>query len=302
MDNAATSDHRVTKVEKLNIFPARKCRVGCLFLPIGDTDMQKVRAWGFYNLGGAIHAISGLKAGTPLRDIDNMVYDAWYALIDLKVNPLLLESFCQNEREALERELDCLSERCKNSPDDLLGEIEAQDLSEAARKFENVLESRLSDMKIYYVSQTEWFSTDTLVEQGEKLLPSKVSWRLSDYAKNEMRQAGRCIAFELPSAAGFHIIRTLESVIRDYYDVVTNGKARPKNESMGVLIAELEKEDNADKLILSALRQIKDLHRNPYIHDVVMTMKEVVILLGITQSAIAAIGDAIIKAKENKNN
>jgi len=82
----------------------------------------------------------------------------------------------------------------------------------------------------------------------------------------DLQQATRCIAFELPTAAGFHLHRANESVIGCYWDVVSDGKPRPKEKNMGVYLRQMEKENFGDEKIRSALKDIKNLHRNPLIH------------------------------------
>lgn len=300
MDNSKASQESVTNAENFYTFPHVNGNIGWLFLPIKGESMQKVKIWGFYVLGYILHPLTRIEAGDTSFQIINTLSNASSALLFLESDLVFPASLCKKERTELYNHIQDLLERIGNSDQYIISDFDAKWLAETATKLENVLESQLSDLKTYMVSQTEWFSVSTLVEQGDELIPSSVRQIISDYAKHEMRQAGKCIAFNLPSAAGFHIIRALEDVLRKYYDEATGGKARPKNESMGVLIAELEKEQNSNKVILAALKQIKDLHRNPYIHDVVLTMKEVVVLLGIVQSAIAAIGRELIEAEERK--
>jgi hypothetical protein len=259
--------------------------------------MHTVRTWGFYVLGGAIHKLAELKNSVNVRDIETDLQWASWTLFDLEDKATLPIEVCKPQCAELSKAIDRVLKAANDNPTRNVFPFEISLLVDRAKKFEHVLESQLNELKIYLVNQTEWYSVTTLVEKGEDLIPSQVQSVLSDYAKSEMHQAGKCIAFNLPSAAGFHIIRALEDVVRSYYDAATGGKARPKNESMGPLISELEKEPNANKVILSALKQIKDLHRNPYIHDVVLTMDEVIILLGIAQSAIAAVGNELIRLK-----
>jgi hypothetical protein len=47
---------------------------------------------------------------------------------------------------------------------------------------------------------------------------------------------------------------------------VTGGKARPTNRNMGDYLAALQKLDAGDPKVRSALKDLKDLHRNPLIH------------------------------------
>jgi len=57
-----------------------------------------------------------------------------------------------------------------------------------------------------------------------------------------------------------------ESILHRYYDAVTAGKARPSGRNIGDYLAELRKYSAGDPKVLSALKDLKDLHRNPLIH------------------------------------
>ena len=76
-------------------------------------------------------------------------------------------------------------------------------------------------------------------------------------------ECGRCLAFERYTASGFHILRALESEIRDYLIMVTHNM--PKKRDWGYYIEELEK-NNANQKMLTALDNIRNLDRNPLMH------------------------------------
>ena len=80
-----------------------------------------------------------------------------------------------------------------------------------------------------------------------------------------INQAGRCLAFEVPTAALFHMFRAADSVLRRWYKQVTGVEPKVKMRNWGTYIRKL-RECGVDEKILSALEQIKELHRNPVIH------------------------------------
>ena len=132
-------------------------------------------------------------------------------------------------------------------------------------RFEAVLEAELQSIGGYIVTQKSGFDTAAMVENGQvffnKELESKVPEAIPD-----VRQAMRCIAFELPTAAGFHLHRANESVLRKFWDSVTNGKERPSNGNMGVYLSALRDAGAGKKSTLSQLQSLKDFHRNPLMH------------------------------------
>lgn len=154
--------------------------------------------------------------------------------------------------------------------------------------FEIVLQSELSISDAYFVSDKPPFQTITLVNRGETLFPSNVNSKCPE-AMPDLKDAGKCLAFELCTACGFHIMRALESVLRRYWVVVTNGEAHPEQRNIGVYLNLLEKKKLGDPKIIGALRQIKDLHRNPLSHpDVVLTLEEAISLIGVARGVASA--------------
>src|SRR5262249_1617525 len=58
------------------------------------------------------------------------------------------------------------------------------------------------------------FSTNDLIENAENAIPKAIRDAVPAEALDDWKQAGKCIVFELPTAAGFHLIRATEAVIR----------------------------------------------------------------------------------------
>jgi hypothetical protein len=109
----------------------------------------------------------------------------------------------------------------------------------------------------------------------------------------DANQAGRCIAFDLPTAAAFHMHRVNEEVLRIYYDTVTNNKPRPERRNIGAYIDAMKNHHvqvalPSAKGVYSVLTMIKDHHRNPVIHpdDRLENVEEAIDLLGIIRSAL----------------
>ena len=112
--------------------------------------------------------------------------------------------------------------------------------------------------------------------------------------------ATRCVAFNLPTAAGFHLHRLNESVLHRYYDAVTEGAPRPSSRNMGEYLAEMKKRGKGDDKTLSALKDLKDLHRNPLVHpeDSLENIDEALALLGSVHAAVVSMLKAIAMPAE----
>lgn len=156
--------------------------------------------------------------------------------------------------------------------------------------FEREFEHESREINVMSVADRCAYSTTILIERGEDLLPQSVRTSVSDYARNELHEAGKCIAFNVPTAAGFHLVRAVESVLRNYYDALSSRAARPVNPNgsnapMGKYIDWVQKW--ADAKVILTLRQITSLHRNPITHpEAVLTSEDAVVLVGVVVSAI----------------
>lgn len=167
-------------------------------------------------------------------------------------------------------------------------------------QFENALLSEASVADAYYVLEKRPYSTLALVTEGETLFPPKTVAKVPE-AKNDLREAGKCIAYELPTAAAFHIHRATEAVLRRYWSAVTGGAARPKVRSMGVYLAALKQNGCGDGKVIAALTQMNELHRNPTIHpEDTLTLDETIALLGMANSVVAAMLKEIPELKADE--
>lgn len=105
----------------------------------------------------------------------------------------------------------------------------------------------------------------------------------------DVSEAGKALAFELPTACGFHTFRATESVIRRYYAEATGGKSHPKVRSIVIYVKALRSANCGDLTILTALEQMATLHRNPIIHpEAALEIDEAIAILGISRSVVTA--------------
>jgi len=178
--------------------------------------------------------------------------------------------------------------------------IEPYELSTAIYwlgQFETVLAAELQEQLTYVVSQISGYSMQLLVNKAEvNLLDDAIkNGIIPDNAKKDFREAGRCLAFELPTAAGFHTMRATEAVLRKYYKLVTRKDADASNLDWGTCTQEL-KRSNADQKVVLHVDQIRDLHRNPLMHpEDYLDMKQALGLFDISKSAINAMAEEISK-------
>jgi len=174
---------------------------------------------------------------------------------------------------------------------------EATALQNAAKKYQGILEAELENVDAYYVKQKSIYSTPHLIEAAETILPPEIAAILPSAAKADLQDAGRSLAFELPTAAGFHTARATEVVICELMEALGCPEGKENQRNWGAYIKAL-KEKGADSRITHQLEQIKDLHRNPLIHpEVTLTMPEALSLWTICTSLIAVMLEAAGRAR-----
>jgi hypothetical protein len=160
-------------------------------------------------------------------------------------------------------------------------------LNNAINSFRTVLEAEFQTYGIFLVTAKRGYDITTLLDTAEKVFPPEIALKMPQIVP-ELREAGRCLAFALGTAAAFHLLRALESVVCVYWSVVMNGRPLPTNRNLGQYIIEMAKGNHADrKKVLFALRQVKDLHRNSIMHpEETLDIDQAISLMNTVQSAI----------------
>ena len=202
----------------------------------------------------------------------------------------------RNPQECVERILE---------PDDkkpliekTLERYEIERAKDALREFETVFSAELRSLDTYYCSQKLGYDTSVLIEEAEKLIPESIRSSMPENAINDIRQAGKCIAFDIPTAAGFHTIRATEAVIRAYYAVVVGTMPKLKMRNWGAYIKILN-ESGADKRVTGFLDHIREFHRNPVLHpEETLSTEEAHVLLGVAVSSIVQMMTELNRIKE----
>jgi hypothetical protein len=167
---------------------------------------------------------------------------------------------------------------------DLLAKRKAT-IAEIAIKLNGTLESELA------VQQTpkRAFDLDLLVADATAIFSADVRLEMDSDEKNNIVQAGRCLAFEIPTAAAFHIFRAGESVMRRYYVAVVGTNPAKKLRNWGAYLSNLKKHGDADPKILHSLEEVKDLYRNPIIHpETTYTPEQALSLVGLAENLISS--------------
>lgn len=286
---------------QLGDYPLDKVRISAenpplAALPLEDSEMIRITLHYFYNIGAVLQPLKSFEAGQSFIEAYAPLLNAEEAVEGLLRNNVMPLRTCYETGSQLLRTLNALTAADLQNKE-TLNAWDVLNVKSAIEKFETVLAAELQVLDTYFVSQKAGYATVDLIGNAEILIPESIRQDMPDEAIMDFKAGGRCLAFELPTAAGFHLLRSTEAVLHGYYDAVATKKNIPKNATMGTYITNLEAH-GGDKKVMAVLRQITDLHRNPLMHPQdTLTMTQAIILIGIVISAIAAMVEGIQQTK-----
>lgn len=173
----------------------------------------------------------------------------------------------------------------KSNWDETFDLADALPITSGFTQYKVALLAELGVLPSYFVTQKEGFDTLTLLDNGARLFPPSLIAKVPE-ASFDATEACKALAFELPTACGFHVFRATDAVLRRYYMQATGGKPPPKVRNIGVYLNAMKMADAGDPKVRAALKQMTDLHRNPLIHpEAVLTLSEAISIIGIARSA-----------------
>jgi len=249
--------------------------------------VDSVNLWGFYAIGGQVRRLATLVPTTPLAECHAILFEAEGALNYLLYNENMIPlEDCRSSGNVLWQCISNQLARAKAEPETLLGEALCSELQDALKAFDIILRNSLGSAPAYFVVPKGILSTGKLVNNAEEMLSKNVLSRLSSVAVSDIRASGRCLAFNLPTSVGFHIIRALEAVVVDY--IIRKTGAKPTKRDLGAYVATLKTEGANDDVVF-VIDQIRRLHRNPLMHpEDILTPDEAIDLFLLCRSAINA--------------
>ena len=99
----------------------------------------------------------------------------------------------------------------------------ATELKTAIKLIRTTLDAEIKDVGAYSPTAKR-IDLQKLLDEVPKLFAPTVFDALPDVARFDLNEAGKCIAFERPTAAAFHILRATEDVLRYYYRISVRSK------------------------------------------------------------------------------
>ena len=161
------------------------------------------------------------------------------------------------------------------------------------------LRHELNEMPVFLVTERGAYDVRTLLVAAEKIFNQDQIPLFSDHTLFDIREAGICMAFNVPTAAGFHSVRAVEAVARAYHEIII--RVRPGTETpLGPLANNLrterdrlaaakkiEKEDLLH-LVIEFLARINNIYRKPITHpDMILDLPTAMTVFDAAKCAIS---------------
>ena len=254
--------------------------------------MQLVNVHYFYAFSKTLQQLANVPANTTIMENFSTFYSAENALRDFMANDLLPPQASREKCGQLADLLRTYSESAFSEPPrtEPLNEYDIAAIANAMKEFEAVLEGEYRIKTVFAVSKKALYSLEQLVFRGDEMVTESVH-NLMPGMKNDLKDAGRCIAFEVPTAAAFHLFRAAEAGVKSYILAVRGTPVTDKEKNLGLGgYKNILEEHGVDQRVLAALDQLIKLHRNPTIHpDVRVSNEEILATLGMVDSLIRII-------------
>ncbi len=270
--------------------------------------MDRAELHRIYELGGAIHRLTGLTTQTSLHEYFGIYVGAETALNQLLgADPQVKVDLCLDAARELKNVIGEIERRrfadqkgaftVPDGPNDKLS-YDFYPLRTAFQHFESAFRIEMQAASTYWVPKRGTHNTRDLVDAFQRSFLPELHTSIGQLALTEYNSAGRCFAFGLWTAAGYHCCRAVEAVLRPYF-VAFTGKEDKEGKTWHDLIEGLEKSSTEPKPVdktLFYLRQLKDNERNPLMHvrvvldeqdaDLLLSAAKIVIVL-MTREMIA---------------
>jgi hypothetical protein len=174
--------------------------------------MQKVNPSLLYGVGKHLAWVSDLKAGDVVGRLLKQILEAstMLGMCEIPHNGVPL-TLCISKAKALSSRFDQLA---AGNPSYVIAETEVDYIKSQLHRFEGALQAELADSPMFFVPPRGIYNTTTLIDKAETVFSQEILDRLPQESIADLRQSGRALAFDLPTASGFHGCRAAEAVIK----------------------------------------------------------------------------------------
>jgi len=225
--------------------------------------MEKRPTMDYIWLGALLRFLQDVQPGAPIKGEQ-------YVLSNLKTLHEALEraGLPVSMRAAATARVDRIIEEMEAIEDDdaTLTVEQRTKLNAAMGQMWSIVDAEASGVYAFIVSDKR-LDTTKLLDAPEQLFAPGVFADLTDHAQEDFRRAARCIAFEQPTAAAFHLMRATEAELRELYRTWVKRERLKEPWMWAAMINHLRKRRaGPPTVLLDHLDRIRINFRNPTQH------------------------------------
>lgn len=151
--------------------------------------------------------------------------------------------------------------------------------------FESEFRKEAGHLYIACIENQRLLTPYVLISKIENSVATKTWMYMSRLARREIEESGRCLAFERYTASGFHILRCVESIVREYITACSI-TLKDSDRNWGRYVDVL-KEKGASAEVTSMVDNLRHDDRNTLMHpEKFLNQDEAIGLLNLCQTAL----------------
>jgi hypothetical protein len=286
--------------------------------PNRRVDVERINPFAFFEFGKELHSLSQLEETSTQK----VFWPLWQArnaigkLIDGKPIPIGIS--LTKARALADRMDSLLAERFQRKNEK--GEVtlrfpEESDppiapwslewIKTSITEFEGIFAEEMRETATYFVPRRGIYHTPALVDDADQTFPKELQPFIPQKAKEDWKSAGRCLAFNLLSASGFHVARAVEACLESYYGKFSGKPGETLHSWYDYIkalreIAEKNPTPCPTDKTLTELDQMREDYRNPIVHPrVILSEGDARMLFANGESLIIAMAQELAEASKN---
>ncbi len=220
----------------------------------------------FWVFGRYVHPVRILSPRLP-RGVQMDIVAAAKIGLEMFLSHEAVKAFLPRSREKatnfLRRINDWHDVFMEERADDDLGTID--NVQTFITTLTTTLQDELDRVPMFTVAPKGNLDVHVLCDGTSAAYPRGTLELLNDFVKGDIDHAGRCLAFELPTACGFHILRAVETSLKAFVHAATGTLPRMNQRNWGEYIKILHEKVDAHSDLIDVLVVLKS-KRNPLMH------------------------------------
>ncbi len=221
--------------------------------------MKSINVWTYIKVGTGFRYLQDATKG-------RRIHGDSFILENIERFLKMLDDFQLHVTRRASAQLRTLHEKLsKKNQDAALSAAEAEELREAVKAIRSTFSAETKGIYSYVVTEKR-LDAEKLLNDMRGLFAPETFDQLSDIAQHDFKAAGRCIAFECSTAAAFHLLRGIEGILRQYYEIFIGSVSADITWGHITTTLRKKRDKRIDHHTLRHLDHIRSAFRNPTQH------------------------------------